>query len=189
MNRKIQRAFARWGILCRETAALEEMSFSSALVLLRQMEYTGSVRRGYFVKGLSGAQFVRAEDFERIQARLGTEDGECVCLNAVDPVQAWGRIIRTGRTEEQSFLCVPGTAVVLRGGRIAMIMERQGTVLRSPEGGEDACHALADAFRAGRVYPHLKFLTIRNYPPEAAVWLEAAGFIREMRDYVLSKNG
>ena len=185
---RIGRAFDRWGVLSRETAATEGMSFSEALVLLRQMEYTGQARRGYFVRGMSGAQFVRAEDFDRIQARLLTENTDCVCLNATDPAQAWGRILKNGRTAEETFLCVPGTAVVFRRGAAALILERQGTVLRAPEGGEDACLALADAFRAGRIYPHLRFLTIKNYPPEAAAWLEKAGFIREMRDYVLSRT-
>ena len=57
-----------------------------------------------------------------------------------------------------------------------------------PAGGEDACAALADAFRAGRIYPQLRMLTVRTYPQEAIPWLESAGFIREMRDYVLSRN-
>ena len=152
------------------------------------MEYTGLVRRGYFVRGLSGAQFVRCGDFERIQARLAEDGEEYVCLNAADPSQAWGRILREGRREEENFLCVPGTAVVFKGGRIALIVERQGSVLRAPGGDAEACHALADAFRAGRIYPHLRFLCVKTYPKEAGTWLEEAGFIREMLDYVLTKN-
>ncbi len=189
MNERLQAAFDRWGIITRETAALEGIAFHEALVLLRQMEYTGLARRGYFVRGLSGAQFVRTEEYERIQARLLEENDECTCLSAVDPAQAWGRILKAGRMEEESFMCVPGTAVVMQGGRTALILERQGTVLRMLNGTEDAFRALTDAFRAGRIYPHLRFLTIKIYPAEAAAWLEQAGFIREMRDYVLSRNG
>ncbi len=184
IEESLDRAFERWGIVCRETAELERFSFSEALILLRQMEYTDSARRGYFVQGLSGAQFVRTKDFMKIQEMLGNSSDEYVCLNATDPAQAWGRILKGAQT----FLCVPGTVVVLRAGTVALILERQGSVLRAPDGSIAACKALADAFRAGRVYAHLRLLTIRNYPPEAAKWMEEAGFIREMRDYVLDKG-
>jgi len=185
---RLDRAFDRWGILCRETAAAEGLSFAEALTLLRRMEYTGEARRGYFVRALSGAQFVRARDFERVSERLRRPEDDCLCLNAADPAQAWGRILPLDRSGDGAFLCVPGTAVVLEGGRVALIAERQGAVLRAPHGSEVAVRALADAFRAGRVYPHLRLLTVRDYPAEAVPWLERAGFIREMRDYVLTAD-
>jgi len=188
LEERIDAAFDRWGIFCRETAAAEGVNFAEALNVLRQMEYTGLARRGYFVRTLSGAQFVRSGDFDRIQARLAYEDEACVCLNAVDPMQPWGRILKFQSDESERFLCVPGTAVVLRGGRVSLILERQGSVLRAPDGCTEACKALADAFRAGRIYPHLRFMCIKAYPREAGKWLEEAGFIREMLDYVLTKE-
>lgn len=188
LNGCIQAAFQRWGILCRETAAAEGLPFGEVLNVLRQMEYTGLARRGYFIRGLSGAQFVRGEDFERIQSRLMSDEEEYVCLNAVDPAQAWGKVLKMESPDAGKFMLVPGTAVVLRGGRVALILERQGSVLRAPEGSAEACRALADAFRAGRIYPNLRFLCIKSYPKEAGQWLEEAGFIREMLDYVLTKN-
>ena len=185
---RLDRAFDRWGILCRETAAAEGLAFSEALTLLRRMEYTGEARRGYFVRSLSGAQFVRAGDFNRISERLRQPDADCVCLNAADPAQAWGRILPLDRSGEAAFLCVPGTAVVLEAGRVALIAERQGAALRAPQPSEAAVQALAAAFRAGRVYPHLRLLTVKEYPAALAPWLEKAGFIREMRDYVLTAD-
>ena len=150
------------------------------------MEYTGEARRGYFVRSLSGAQFVRAGDFERISALLARPDEDVVCLNAADPAQAWGHILPLDRGGDEAFLCVPGTVVALEAGRAALILERQGAVLRAPHGSERAVLTLADAFRAGKIYPHLRLLTVKDYPAEAAPWLEKAGFIREMRDYVLT---
>ena len=185
---RLDRAFERWGVLCRETAAAEEMSFGEALTLLRRMEYTGEARRGYFVRGLSGAQFVRAKDFERISERLRQPDGDCLCLCAADPAQAWGRILPLDRAGDSAFLCVPGTVVVLEAGQVALIVERQGAALRSPRGSEAAVMALAAAFRAGKIYPHLRILTVREYPADIAPWLQKAGFIREMRDYVLTAD-
>ena len=186
MEERLDAAFDRWGILCRETAALENLRFADALALLRQMEYTGQARRGYFVRGLSGAQFVRAQDFERVCAALSSPDREPVCMNAVDPAQAWGRILK--HDPERAFLCVPGTAVVTSCGEVRLILERQGTQLRSFGATEADFAALADAFRTGKLFPGLALLTVRNYPDEAQEALTRAGFVREMRDYVLEKH-
>lgn len=186
LEQRIDMAFDRWGILCRETAALEGLRFADALSLLRQMEYTAQARRGYFVRGLSGAQFVRAGDFERIREALRHPDGAPVCLNAIDPAQAWGRILK--HVEGRTFLCVPGTAVVTSGGCVRLILERQGASLRCFDATPQDCAAVAEAFRGGRLFPHLKLLTVRSYPAEMAPMLEAAGFVREMRDYVLDRG-
>jgi ATP-dependent Lhr-like helicase len=183
---RMDAAFDRWGILCRETAELEELRFSEALTLLRQMEYTAQVRRGYFVKGLSGAQFVRTKDFERIRLAMRDPGEDSVCLNAIDPSQAWGRILP--HAQDRAFMCVSGTAVVMSGGEIKLVLERQGTVLRSFDAEKQDYAAVSEAFRAGRLFPQLHLLTVRDYPHEAGEMLETVGFIREMRDYVLDKR-
>jgi len=183
---RLNMAFDRWGVLCRETAALEGIRMADVLTLLRRMEYTAEVRRGYFISGLAGAQFVRAKDFERIRAALREPDGESVCLNAADPAQAWGRVLK--HEPERAFMCVPGTAVVTSGGEVRLIFERQGAVLRSFGAAQQDFDAAADAFRTGRLFPQLHLLTVRSYPQEAGCMLEAAGFVREMRDYVLEKR-
>ncbi len=188
LSARLDRAFDRWAILCRETASAEGLAFSEALTLLRRMEYTGEARRGYFVRGLSGAQFVRAKDFDRISEGLRRPEAGCLCLCAADPAQAWGRILPLDRSGEEAFLCVPGTVVVLEAGRLALIAERQGAVLRAPRANEAAVTALAAAFRAGKIYPHLRILTVKDYPAALVPWLEGAGFIREMRDYVLTAD-
>lgn len=186
MAKRLEIAFDRWGIVCRETAAMEGIRFADALALLRQMEYTAGVRRGHFVRGLSGAQFVRAKDFERVCGMLKDPEEEPVCLNAVDPAQAWGRILKHG--PEKSFLCVPGTAVVISKGAVRLVLERQGAVLRSFGAEVQDYVAVAEAFRAGRLFPMIHLLTVRSYPAGVGEMLEAAGFIREMRDYVLEKR-
>lgn len=184
--KRLDAAFERWGVLCRETAALEGLRIGDVLSLLRQMEYTGGVRRGYFVSGLSGAQFVRAKDFDRICASLQSPEPEPVCLNAVDPAQAWGRLLK--HAPDRPFLRVPGTAVVVSGGEVRIILERQGAVLRSFDAAQQDYACMADSFRTGRLFPQLSLLVVRNYPQGAGELLEAAGFVREMRDYVLEKR-
>lgn len=185
-EQQLNAAFDRWGVVCRETAVLEGVRFADWLALLRRKEYTAEVRRGYFVRGLSGAQFVRASDFDRISVFLREPEQDPICLNAVDPAQAWGRILK--HEPERAFMCVPGTAVVIRGGEVRLILERQGAVWKSLGADEQDCAAAAEAFRSGRVFSHLHLLTVREYPAELASLLESAGFVREMRDYVLDKN-
>jgi len=186
MEERLDAAFDRWGIVCRETATLEGIRFADALAILRRMEFTAEVRRGYFVRGLSGAQFVRAADFERICASLREPDAESVCQNAVDPAQAWGRILK--HEPERTFMCVPGTAVVTRCGEVKLILERQGAVLRAFDAEVEDYAAIVGAFRAGRLFPNLHLLTVRSCPDGAGAILEAAGFVREMRDYVLDRR-
>jgi ATP-dependent Lhr-like helicase len=188
MREHIARAFGRWAILCRETAALEGLDWRTALQTLRVMEYAGEIRRGYFVKGLSGAQFVLKGDFNRVIAALSdssAREDDCACLCAVDPAQAWGRILPL--PEGVSFICVPGTAVITMRGAPALILERQGTALHVIIDGQAPFNAMAAAFRQGKIYPRLRTMTIKQYPIAAKERLEQCGFTREMRDYVMWK--
>ncbi len=75
IQEQMNRCFDRYVILCRETAAACRLPWQEALALLRVQEYTGQVRRGYFVRGLSGAQFIRKEDFESVTAFLLRHSG------------------------------------------------------------------------------------------------------------------
>ncbi|MCM1190508.1 MAG: DEAD/DEAH box helicase [bacterium] len=185
VQEQMDRCFDRWRILCRETAAACGLSWQEALRLLRVQEYTGQVRRGYFVKGLSGAQFVRRADFAGVTSALLHPREEVIWLNAADPMQPWGKVLPHG--EGRGFLNVPGTLTAFRCGRPELIFERQGSVLRVLEqekAAEDLC-LFAEEFRRGRILPGKKRIVVKEYPKEAAEALEAAGFLREMQDYVL----
>ena len=56
----------RYGIVSREVAAAENLpgGFAAVYKVLREMEETGKLRRGYFIEGLSGAQFASAGAIE-----------------------------------------------------------------------------------------------------------------------------
>lgn len=183
-------------ILCRETFRLsgtmtetlpgqQVFSWSDALAILRIWEYTGQVRRGYYIQGMSGAQFVAARDYAPVMAALTEEDTEILWLNASDPAQMWGKALQ--HMEGRSFSNLPGTAVALKGGRPIAVLERQGKVLRIWEETslESALLALNHAFQRKRLFPHKKRLVLKDYPPEAAATLSGAGFQKEMQDFVL----
>lgn len=177
--------FDRYLILCRETAAAYGMSWQDALSLLRVQEYTGQVRRGYFVEGLSGAQFIRKEDFEAVTARLKNPGEELVWLNAADPMQPWGKLLP--HEQGRAFTNVPGTAAAFRNGLPAALFERQGKVLRvfDTECLKEVMCLFAEDFQKGRVYAGRKRIVVTDYPKEAAESLSVSGFKHEMQDYVL----
>ena len=199
IQEQMDRCFDRYLILCRETASAYGLSWQEALNLLRVQEYTGQVRRGYFVKGLSGAQFIRRKDFESVTAFLLHPQEERLWLNAADPVQPWGKLL--SHEEGRGFINVPGTAVAFCNGLPAALFERQGKTLRvfereanilyeegkslHVEGLEEILNLFTEEFRRGRIFPGKKRIVVKEYPAEAAGALEKSGFLREMQDYVL----
>lgn len=183
-------------ILCREiykssisqredTCSGKAPDWGRALEILRVWEYTGQVRRGYFVKGLSGAQFIRKEDYESTIHALEYPDEEIIWLNSADPAQLWGKLLE--HQPGRAFLNVPGTAVALKAGVPIMVLERQGKVLRLLENMEpsEALQKFVDAFREKTIFPEKKRLIVKEYPAHIGEALGKAGFIRELMDYVL----
>jgi ATP-dependent Lhr-like helicase len=185
-EQRLERAFGRTPLLCRETA--QGLDWGEALRLLRVWEYTGRVRRGYFIEGMSGMQYIRESDYAGVMLALERPDGRAVWLPAADPAQPWGKCLahRQGR----AFMAVPGTAVALRGGLPVAVFERQGSALRIFDGDSlpETLAVFAQDFAARRIYPSLRRLTVKQYPGEAAEALNHAGFIPEMRDFVLYRG-
>lgn len=185
IQEQMERCFDRYLILCRETAVAYGLPWQETLSVLRVQEYTGQVRRGYFVEGLSGAQFLRRKDFESVTAFLKHPQEELVWLNAADPIQPWGKLF--SHEPGRAFLNVPGTAVAFWGGRPAAVFERQGKVLRvfEPEQLEKCICLFAEEYRQGRIYAGKKRIVVKEYPGLAAEPLALSGFLREMQDYAL----
>lgn len=185
MEALLEQAFDRSLLLCRETA--QGISWSAALEVLRLWEFTGHVRRGYFLQGLSGAQFIRDTDYARVTAALEQENPQrdTIWLNAVDPLQPWGKALP--QPEGRNFICVAGTAVALQNGLPVAVLEQQGKFLRvfDPEALPQTLAALAHTFAQKRIFPHLRSITVKKYPREAVQALEQAGFKKQMLDYCL----
>ncbi|MDR1706266.1 MAG: DEAD/DEAH box helicase [Clostridiales bacterium] len=185
LDQAITKAFDKYAVLCRETAKTLNLPWDAALERLRVMEYTGAARRGYFVEGFSGAQYIREKDFYAVTGSLDNPDASVVWLNAQDPLQAWGGLLP--HLPGMSFALMAGTAVALKAGLPVAILERQGQHLRVLDDNalEEALKALIKGFEARRIFPHLKRLMVKQYPPEAAEFLKAAGFTAVMGDFVL----
>ena len=179
----IERLFDRVIILCRET--VQGIAWSQVLETLRVWEYTGKVRRGYFIEGLSGVQFIREKDFASTLSALGQAGEEIGWLSAGDPAQPWGKSL--AHLADRSFLNVAGTAVALRAGIPIAIMERQGKLLKVFEEQylEESLRVLSQDFVRQRIFSGQNRLIVKEYPEQAVGPLAAAGFKRELRDYVL----
>lgn len=185
MEQKLNRIFDRVIILSRETA--QGINWSKALELLRVWEYTGRVRRGYFIKGLSGVQYIRAEEFDSTILALEQPNKDIIWLPAVDPAQQWGKALP--HMQDRSFFNIPGNVVALRAGIPVAVFERQGKVLRvfDEEALHEALPIFAQDFARKRIFASQKRLIVKEYPEMAMNVLASAGFIREMQDYVLYK--
>lgn len=185
LEQKLERCFDRSMIISRQTAAASGISWQEALSVLRVWEYTGQARRGYFVAGMSGAQFVRGKDTAAVMRMLQKPEERLAWVNAADPAQSWGNILP--HLPERSFMRVPGTAAACLGGLVVAVLERQGKLLRLFEPGlAGACmEAFARQYHAGQVFAGLKRIVVKEYPAEAKEALAQAGFRREMQDYVL----
>lgn len=175
--------FDRAAIVCRET--VQGLSWGEALETLRIWEYTGRARRGYFVEGLSGIQFIRENDYAGTILALQNPREELTWLNAVDPVQPWGKCLP--HRADRAFLNVAGSAVALKSGAPVAVFERQGKTLRvfEPNCLQEALSAFVRDYAGKRIFAEQRRIVVKDYPKDAEEPLKKAGFSRELQDFVL----
>lgn len=152
--------FDRFLIVSKETTGAD---WSRLLTRLRRMEYAGKVRRGYFVKGLSGAQFVRESDFESVLYLLKSPFNEYRVLCAADPMQPYGKILP--HAEGRAFTRLFTNIIVFYAGLPVAAFERSGECLRIFDNthAAGAINAFVKAFKSGAVLPVHKKITIKEY--------------------------
>ena len=141
----------RYGVVCRELAHLDPWLPPWRLLydVLSRLELAGEVRRGYFVEGLSGAQFALPEAV-RALAETPAECNECVLLHSQDPANL---VVRTGALEKAaSAECgdeaapLPrraGNWLVLARGKPVLFIEQFGKKLTPAPGANPADVAVA----------------------------------------------
>ncbi len=163
LNQLIDRWLTRYGLLSRETLSLERSPFTwnEIYEALKNREYAGNILRGYFIEGLSGAQFMAPEAYRRLEL---TEDYQVI--NGCDPAQVYGKIV--ARNEELlTFVNIPGTVIVLHRGKPQVIVDKFGErILFSGEAHEltGALKAFTEAFKAKRIWPDRKKVAVKYWP-------------------------
>ena len=125
----------RWGVLGREALAAEEVpgGFTGLYPVLREMEEVGRIRRGYFVEGLSGAQFAVAGAVDRLRdCRDVAGVPEVRVLAATDPANPWGAVLpwpTVAVDGGQRPRRAAGATVVLVDGDVALFVAPRGRQL------------------------------------------------------------
>ena len=195
---------ARHGVLTREAVAAEAIpgGFGTVYPVLKAMEETGRLRRGYFVAGLGATQFALPGALDLLRSlRDGgrpdeREDTEVIVLAAADPANPFGATLkwpdcaasagRGGRGPTRSV----GASVVLVGGALAAYLARGERQLLTwlPEAEPDRSRAtravarvLIDRARSGGESPRgMLIAEIDGGSPEVhalAPVLAEAGFV------------
>ncbi len=184
----------RHGIVTRETAAIEGLrgGFSAAYRVLRTMEESGKVRRGYFVEGLGGAQFVFPGTVDRLRRMRETDPSrEVQILSAVDPANPYGWLLPWPEYRDESARGprrVAGASVVLVDGAPVLYLDRGGRRLRSlVEVDENALDSAVQALPDLATHRPRRVILLEWVDGEAAAGsrlarlLARVGFRREFR--------
>ncbi len=133
-----QQLLNRYGVLTRESVASENLpgGFSAVYDVLKAMEESGRIRRGYFVAGLGATQFAlpAAVDLLRsLRSGAAPEPSELVTLAVTDPANPYGSILPwppLAQNSEQDASATrtltrsAGAQVILRNGELLAYMRR-----------------------------------------------------------------
>ncbi len=132
----------RYGVLTRESAANENLpgGFSAIYDVLKALEESGRIRRGYFVAGLGATQFALPAAVDLLRSlRNGPplEKPEMVMLAATDPANLYGSVLRWPALAEEVADGSPrqltrsaGASVVLRNGDLVAYLRRNNPSLQ-----------------------------------------------------------
>lgn len=194
----------RYGIVARELALMDPwlLPWRVLYEVLSRMEMAGEVRRGYFVEGLSGAQFALSEAGQRLQDLHlpSTAAAPIILLHSMDPANLYGSgapfdiPLLDGGT--RPLLRRPGNWLVLRAGRPILLAEQQGnkiTALASASRDDivAAAAVLPGMLDHGRSMRNRHKLTVEEWngqpvtATEGKELLEAAGFVRDYQGMTL----
>ena len=119
----------RYGVLTREAVLSEGLTggFAAIYPVLRAMEESGKIRRGYFIDGLGGLQFALPGAVDRLRGAKD-ERGRTLVLAATDPASPFGATI-AWPSRESRLARAAGAYVLLDGGELRLYLERGGRSL------------------------------------------------------------
>jgi ATP-dependent Lhr-like helicase len=173
----------RHGVLTREAVLSEGApgGYAGVYGVLRALEESGKVRRGYFVDGLGAAQFALPGAVDRLRAlREPGREAPVVALAAADPAQPYGAALpwpaSAGRPAR-----VAGAYVALADGELAAYLERGSRSLLTFPASADApwADAIAALVKDGRVR-RIELSKIDGSPASTSAEadaLRASGFV------------
>jgi len=126
-----QQLLARYGVVFRETAHAEGLpgGFSAVYDVLKAMEESGKVRRGYFAADLGATQFAMPAAVDLLRSLRVKRDGdksEMLMLAATDPANPYGTLLKwpAGGDATSSLTRSVGARVVLCDGSLVAYLRR-----------------------------------------------------------------
>jgi ATP-dependent Lhr-like helicase len=125
-----QQLLTRYGVVFRETAHAENLpgGFSAVYDVLKALEESGRVRRGYFAADLGATQFAMPAAVDLLRSlRITQQDQtEVVLLAATDPANPYGALLRWPAAPEEgsSLTRSVGARVVLVDGALTAYLRR-----------------------------------------------------------------
>ncbi len=138
----------RYGVVTRDWWRRERppVSWRSIYHQLRRLEYRGEIRRGYFVKGLGGAQFALPHAVERLRTMGAVDAAPFIVMAASDPANPYALVLESVHRDPLSRPRGTGALLVTRAGRVAISVEGRGRRLAiAPELTSDDVTAAARA--------------------------------------------
>jgi ATP-dependent Lhr-like helicase len=194
----------RYGVVARELAILSGCPTVWRILyeILSRLELAGEVRRGYFVEGLSGAQFALPEAAKLLQ-EIGlpsAAQAPVVLLHSLDPANLQGSgaplELVIPATETRGFQRRLGNWLVLKAGRPVLLVEQHGKRLTAmpvatPDDLAQAVARLPDLLKrmpSRDVRHKLTVETWNDHPITSTLGkelLEQAGFARDYQAMTL----
>ncbi|MEA2705394.1 MAG: ATP-dependent helicase Lhr and Lhr-like helicase, partial [Gemmatimonadaceae bacterium] len=121
---------ARYGIVSRDWWRRERppVPWRAIYRELKRLEFRGEVRRGYFVKGLGGAQFALPDAVEWLRSIASEDQASAgfVVMAASDPANIYNLPLELVDRDPLSRPRGSGALLVMRGGRVAIAVEARG---------------------------------------------------------------
>ncbi len=130
-----QQLLTRYGVVFRETAHAEDLpgGFSAIYDVMKALEESGKVRRGYFAADLGATQFAQPAAVDLLRSlRPGEHNGsveagrEALMLAATDPANPYGALLRwpAAPAEGSTMTRSVGARVVLVDGALTAYLRR-----------------------------------------------------------------
>lgn len=147
---QVRQLLDRIGIVTRESVGAENVvgGFTSVYPILRALEDSGQIRRGYFIKGLGAAQFAAPGADERLRNLATADDpanAHTVVVSAIDPANPFGTVIpwpelAAGQAPKPQRTA--GALVIICGGFTIGYMNRGLDSLTTFRQSADEAHSL-----------------------------------------------
>ncbi len=126
-----QQLLTRFGVVFRETAHAENLpgGFSAIYDVMKAMEESGKIRRGYFAADLGATQFAMPAAVDLLRSLRSEPDpgkSEMVQLAATDPANPYGALMRwpTAPDAGSSLTRSVGARVILCNGSLVAYLRR-----------------------------------------------------------------